>query len=61
MCIEEGEKIQTEGIDKLLNRLIAEKFPNLKKERDTQMQEAHRTPNHQDQNEYPQIRHNQNT
>jgi hypothetical protein len=32
----------------LLNRIIAENFPNLKKERVTQVQEAYRTSNHQD-------------
>jgi hypothetical protein len=46
----EGEEIQTKGIDNIFNRIIAEKFPNLKKEIVTQMQEPYRTPNHQDQN-----------
>jgi hypothetical protein len=32
MGIEEEEKIQTKGTDKLFNRIIAENFPNLKKE-----------------------------
>jgi hypothetical protein len=45
----EGEEIQTKGIDNLFNKLIAENFPNLEKERDIQVQEAYRTPNHQDQ------------
>jgi hypothetical protein len=49
MGIEEGEEIQTKGTDNLFNRIIAENFPNLKKERLTQVQEAYRTPNHQDQ------------
>jgi hypothetical protein len=49
MGIEEGEEIQTKGIDNLLNKLIAESFPNLEKERIIQMQEAYRTPSHQDQ------------
>jgi hypothetical protein len=31
--IEEGEEVQTKGIDNLLNRIIAENFPNRKKER----------------------------
>jgi uncharacterized coiled-coil protein SlyX len=31
MGIEEGEEIQTKGIDNLFNRIIAENFPNLKK------------------------------
>jgi hypothetical protein len=45
----EGKEIKTKGIDKLFNRIIAENFPNLKKERVIQVQEAYRTPNHQDQ------------
>jgi uncharacterized coiled-coil protein SlyX len=49
MGIEEGEEIQTKGIDNLFNRIIAENFPNIRKERVTQVQEAYRTPNHQDQ------------
>jgi hypothetical protein len=32
MGVEEGEKIQAKGIDNLLNRIIAENFPNLKRE-----------------------------
>jgi hypothetical protein len=44
MGIEEGEEIQSKGIDNLFNRMIAEKFPNLKKERVTQVQEIYRTP-----------------
>jgi hypothetical protein len=36
--IEEGEEIQTIGIDYLFNKIIAENFPNLKKERVTHMQ-----------------------
>jgi hypothetical protein len=49
MGIEEGEEMQTEGIDNLFNRVIADNFPNLKKERVIQVQEACRTPNCQDQ------------
>jgi hypothetical protein len=45
----EEEEIQTKGIDNLFNRIIAEKFPNFEKERVTQVQEAYRTPNCQDQ------------
>jgi hypothetical protein len=32
MGVEEGEEIQTKGIDNLFNRIIAENFPNLEKE-----------------------------
>jgi hypothetical protein len=34
------EELQTEGIDILFNRIIIENFPNLKKERVTQVQKA---------------------
>jgi hypothetical protein len=50
MVVEEREEIQTKGTDNLLNRIIAENFPNIEKERVTQVQEAYRTPNRQDQN-----------
>jgi hypothetical protein len=46
--VEEGEEIQTKGIDNLFNRIM-ENFFNLMKERVTHMQEAYRTSNHQDQ------------
>jgi hypothetical protein len=49
MGVEEREEIQTKGIDNLFNRIIAENFPNLKKERVTQVQEAYRTPKRQNQ------------
>jgi hypothetical protein len=45
MSIEEGEEKQTKDIDNIFNRIIAEKFPNLKKERVTQVPEPYRTPN----------------
>jgi hypothetical protein len=32
MGVEEGEEIQSKGIDNLFNRIITEKFPNLEKE-----------------------------
>jgi hypothetical protein len=37
MGVKEGEEIQTKGIDNLFNRIIAENFPNLEKERITQV------------------------
>jgi hypothetical protein len=49
MGVEEGEVIQTKGIDNLFNKIIAENFPNLVKERVNQVQEAYRTPNTQEQ------------
>jgi hypothetical protein len=45
----EGEEIQTKYTDNLFNRIIAENFLNLNKERVIQVQEAYRTSNHQDQ------------
>jgi hypothetical protein len=49
MNIEEGEEIQTKGIDNLFNRIIAENFLSLEKGTVTQVQEAYRTLNCQDQ------------
>jgi hypothetical protein len=37
MGVKEGEEIQTKGSDNLFNRIIAENFPNLRKERVTQV------------------------
>jgi hypothetical protein len=45
MGIEEGEDIQSKDIENLFNRIIAENFPNLEKERVIQVLEAYRTPN----------------
>jgi hypothetical protein len=45
MDVEEGEEIQTKGTDNQFNRLVVENFPNLEKERVTQVQEAYRTRN----------------
>jgi hypothetical protein len=39
----EGEEIQIKGTDNVFNRIIAENFPNRKKERVTQIPEACRT------------------
>lgn len=47
--IEEGEESKENGIDKIFNRIIDENFPKLKKDKSIQIQEAHRTPNGQDQ------------
>jgi hypothetical protein len=49
MGIDEGEEIQTKSTDNIVNRIIAEKFPILEKERVTQVQEAYKTINCQDQ------------
>jgi hypothetical protein len=44
MGIDEGEQIQTKGLDNLFNNIIAENFPNFEKGRDIQVQEFYRTP-----------------
>jgi hypothetical protein len=45
----EGQKMQTEDIDNLVNRIIAENLPNLEKNRLLQVQETYRMPKHQNQ------------
>jgi hypothetical protein len=47
--VEEGEEIQTNSPDNLFNKRIAENFPNLEKKTLTQVQEAYRPPNRQNQ------------
>jgi hypothetical protein len=50
MGIEKGEEVQTKGIRNIFNKIITEKFPNLKKGLPIQVQEASRTPNRLEQN-----------
>jgi chromosome segregation ATPase len=50
MGIEDGEEVQTKGIDNIFNKIITENFPNQDKTRLTQVQEASRTPNRLHQN-----------
>jgi hypothetical protein len=40
MGIEEGEEIQSKGIDNLFNKIIVKNFPNFKKERNIQIQKT---------------------
>jgi hypothetical protein len=47
--MEEGEEVQAKGIGNIFNKIIAEKFPNLKKEMPIEVQKASRTPNRYDQ------------
>jgi hypothetical protein len=47
---EEGEEVQTKGIHSIINKIIIENFPNLKKVLPIQSQEASRTPNRLDKN-----------
>jgi hypothetical protein len=45
----EGDEVQAKSIENIFNTIIAQNFPNLKKEIVIQEQEAFRTPNTQDQ------------
>jgi hypothetical protein len=47
MDIEEGEEVQAEGICNMFNKIIAENFPNLKKEMSIQYR---RSPDGHEQN-----------
>jgi hypothetical protein len=46
----EVEEVQAKGINNIFNKIIAENFPNLKKELSIHIQETSRTPNRLDQN-----------
>jgi hypothetical protein len=46
--IEEGKEVQVKGTGKIINKTIAENFPNLKKEMPIQLQEFSRTLNKPD-------------
>jgi chromosome segregation ATPase len=50
MGLKEGEEVQAKGIHNIFNKIITEKFPNLKKVLPIQAQEASRTPTRLDQN-----------
>jgi hypothetical protein len=47
--IDENEDFQLKGPVNILNKIIEENFPNLKKEMPMNIQEAYRTPNRLDQ------------
>ena len=49
ICIEEGKDIQQKGLENVLNKIIEEKFPNLKKVVSIKIKEVKRTPNILDQ------------
>jgi chromosome segregation ATPase len=53
MGIEEGEEVQAKGICNIFNKIITENFPTVEKTMPTQVQEASRTPNRLDQQNYP--------
>jgi hypothetical protein len=44
MDTKEGEEVPAKSINDILNKIIAEKSPNLEKEMPIQVQEASRTP-----------------
>jgi hypothetical protein len=50
MGTEEGEEVQTRGMHNIVNKILTEKFPNLKKTMPIQVKDASRTPNRLDQN-----------
>jgi hypothetical protein len=45
IIIEENEDFQLKGPENVLNKIIEENFPNLKKEMNINVQESYRTPN----------------
>jgi DNA-directed RNA polymerase delta subunit len=45
----EKEEVQTKSIENILNKIIAEKFPNLGKDMINKVQETFGTPNKQEQ------------
>jgi hypothetical protein len=60
MGVEEREEIQTKGIDNLFNRIIAENFPNLKKELHPGIGSLQNTKPTRPKKKHPQTHHNQN-
>jgi hypothetical protein len=44
-----GEKLEAEGIENIFNKIVTEKFPNLKEEKVSQIQVGFWTPNRKDQ------------
>jgi hypothetical protein len=62
MAIEQEEELQTKGIDKLVNNIVAENFHTLEKGRDIQVEEDYRISKLQGhKKKKTQIYHNQNT
>ena len=47
--IEKGEESQDNNIDQIINRIVEENVPKLRKDTLIQIQEEQRTPNRQDQ------------
>jgi hypothetical protein len=57
VVVEEGEEIQTKENDNLLNKIIANNFPNLKKERVLQEQKDYKASNHKDKRRNIPLKH----
>jgi hypothetical protein len=47
--VNDDEDFKLKGPENIFNKIIEEKFPNLRKEIPMNIQEAYRTPNRQDQ------------
>jgi hypothetical protein len=60
MGVEEGEEMETKGIDKLFNRIIAENFPNLKKESHPCIGSLQNIKPSGQKKKHPQTQHKQN-
>jgi hypothetical protein len=58
---EEGKEIQTKGTDNLVNRIIAENFPNLMKESHPGARILQNTKPKGPKKKHAQTHHNQNT
>ena len=59
--VEEGEEVQFKGTENIVNKIIEENFPNLKKDMPMKIQETSRTPNRLDQKKISSPYNNQNT
>jgi hypothetical protein len=53
MGIEQEVEVQAKGTENIFNKITAENFPNLEKEKVIQVQEAFRTSNRQYQKRVP--------
>jgi hypothetical protein len=61
MGVEGEEKIQTKGTDNLFNRIIAENFPNLKKESHPGTGSLQNTELSESKEKHPQTHYNQHS
>jgi hypothetical protein len=51
--VDKNDDFQLKGTANILNKIIEENFPNLKKEMNMNIQEAYRTPNRWTRKEIP--------